>query len=80
MRARIRPLLTASLIALTMGLSGCQMLLDMLSTDTVIDVSCAGDDTVVVGGRDLCAEFEKSGKIDCDVGYKIRLDGQQVCP
>lgn len=77
---RARPLISAVLITLTMGLSGCQMLLDMLSTDTVIDVSCAGDDTVVVGGRDLCKEFEEKGRIECDVGYKIRLDGQQVCP
>ncbi len=60
--------------------SGCQTLLDLLSTDTVIDVSCAGDDTVVVDGRDLCKEFEERGRIECDVGYKIRLDGKQVCP
>lgn len=61
-------------------LGGCQFLLDLLSTDTIIDASCAGDDTVVVDGRDLCEEYEKFGKIDCEVGYRIRLDGKQVCP
>ena len=70
----------ALLLGLAGTLTGCQALLDLLSTDTVIDVSCYGDDTVVVGGRDLCKEFEANGKIECDVGYKIRLDGQQVCP
>jgi hypothetical protein len=73
---------TALLVAGCVGLSGCSMqaILDMLSTDTVLDVSCAGDDTVVVDGRDLCKEFEATGKIECDVGYRIRLDGQTVCP
>lgn len=70
----------ALLLSLAGTLTGCQALLDLLSTDTILDVSCVGDDTVVVDGRDLCAEFEKTGRIDCDVGYKIRLDGQQVCP
>jgi hypothetical protein len=65
---------------LLLTLAGCQILLDLMSTDVVIDASCAGDDTVVVDGRDLCEEFEKFGKIDCVVGYRIRLDGQQVCP
>lgn len=76
-----RPLIHAAAISLCLGLSGCSMqaILDMLSTDTVIDVSCFGDDTVVVDGRDLCAEYEKHGKIDCDVGYRIRLNGETVC-
>jgi hypothetical protein len=60
-------------------LSGCQFLASLLSTDAVIDVSCAGDDTVVVDGRDLCAEYEKFGKIECDVGYRVILDGSVVC-
>jgi hypothetical protein len=63
-----------------LGLSGCELLGDLLTSDTVIDVSCAGDDTVVVDGRDLCEEYEKFGRIECDVGYRIRLDGKQVCP
>ncbi|MCA9568754.1 MAG: hypothetical protein KC656_12970 [Myxococcales bacterium] len=75
-----RSLVHVALVSMCLGLSGCQMLMDLLSTDTVIDVSCAGDDTVVVGGRDLCKEYEKEGRIECDVGYKIRLDGKQVCP
>ena len=62
------------------SLAGCDLLLDLLSTDSVIDASCAGDDTVVVDGRDLCREYETTGRVDCDVGYRIRLDGQQVCP
>ncbi len=61
-------------------LSGCSFLADLLSSDSIIDASCAGTDTVVVDGRDLCEEFEKFGKIDCDVGYRIYLDGQKVCP
>ena len=60
--------------------SGCDLLLDLLSTDTVIDASCAGDDTVVIEGYDLCKDFERRGAVDCSVGYRIRLDGQQVCP
>ena len=60
-------------------LSGCQFLLNLLSTDTVIDVSCVGEDTVVVDGRDLCAEYEQTGRIKCDVGYRIVLDGKVVC-
>jgi hypothetical protein len=60
-------------------LAGCQFLLDLLSTDTVIDVSCAGEDTVVVDGRDLCAEYEQTGHIKCDVGYRVVLDGKVVC-
>ena len=70
----------ALFFALAGSLSGCQMLMDLLSTYTVIDVSCVGDDTVVVGGRDLCKEYESTGRIDCDVGYTIRLNGEQVCP
>lgn len=65
---------------LVLLLSGCQLLLDMLSTDSVINASCQGTDTVVVDGRDLCAEFRATGKVRCDVGYRIRLDGVQVCP
>lgn len=61
-------------------LAGCQLLLDMLSTDAIIDASCQGTDTVVVDGRDLCEEFRNHGRIRCDVGYRIRLDGVQVCP
>lgn len=65
---------------LLLTLAGCQVLLDLLSNDVLIDASCAGDDTVVVDGRDLCAEYEKFGKIDCVVGYRVRLDGVLVCP
>jgi hypothetical protein len=65
---------------LLLGWMGCQFVLDLLSTDSVIDASCQGTDTVVVDGRDLCAEFEATGKVRCDVGYRIRLNGQQVCP
>ena len=61
-------------------LSGCSFLADLLSTDTIIDASCQGTDTVVVADRDLCEEYKKFGKIECDVGYRIYLDGQQVCP
>jgi hypothetical protein len=68
------------LLALLPLLGGCDVLLDLLSTDEVIDASCAGDDTVVVDGRDLCKEYERYGRIECDVGYRIRLDGEQVCP
>jgi hypothetical protein len=67
------------LVSLCM-LSGCDVLLDLLSTDSVIDASCEGDDTVLIDGRDLCKEFETTGRVECDVGYRIRLDGQQVCP
>ena len=71
----------AGVLLCGVSLSGCQLLMDMLSTDTVIDASCAGADTVVVDGVDLCKEYEATGKIStCDVGYKIRLDGVQVCP
>jgi hypothetical protein len=52
----------------------------MLSTDSIVEASCVGDDTVVIDGRDLCKEYEKEGKIECDVGYKIRLNGVTVCP
>jgi hypothetical protein len=42
---------------------------------------CAvGDDTVVIEGYDLCKDFERRGAVECEVGYRIRLDGQQVCP
>lgn len=61
-------------------LAGCAILADLLSTDEKIDVTCKGDDTVVIGGRDICKEYENTGRIDCDVGYKIILDGKQVCP
>lgn len=61
-------------------LPGCELLGDLFSTDAIIDASCAGDDTVVVNGRDLCDEFEKYGKIECVVGYRVRLDGQLLCP
>jgi hypothetical protein len=61
-------------------LGGCEFLATLLSTDTVIDASCAGTDTVVVDGRDLCEEFERTGKVRCDVGYRIVLDGTVVCP
>lgn len=67
------------MIALFFLLGGCDLMLDLLSTDAVIDASCQGDDTVVVDGRDLCKEFKQNGRIECDVGYRIRLDGQQVC-
>lgn len=61
-------------------LSGCSILADLLSTDNTIVASCLGDDTVVVDGRDLCDEYEKFGKVDCVVGYRIRLNGELVCP
>ena len=67
-----------SFVLLMPLLGGCDVLMDLLSTDSVIDASCAGDDTVVIDGRDLCKEYERYGKID--VGYRIRLDGKQVCP
>lgn len=60
-------------------LAGCELLASLMSTDTLIDASCAGTDTVVVDGRDLCAEFEATGKVKCDVGYRIVLDGTVVC-
>lgn len=65
---------------LLLWLGGCQLLLDMLSTDSIIDASCQGTDTVVVDGRDLCQELRTTGRVRCDVGYRIRLDGVQVCP
>jgi hypothetical protein len=61
-------------------LIGCDVIASLLSTDTTIDASCAGDDTVVVDGRDLCKEYEQFGKIECDVGYRVVLDGNVVCP
>lgn len=61
-------------------LAGCELLASLLSTDSFIDASCAGTDTVVVDGRDLCAEFETTGQVRCDVGYRIILDGTVVCP
>ena len=73
----MRNLLVLASLAL---LPGCDVLLDLLSTDSVIDASCEGDDTVLIDGRDLCKEFETTGRVSCDVGYRIRLDGQQVCP
>lgn len=51
----------------------------IFSTDQVIDASCQGDDTVLIDGRDLCEEFERTGKVECTVGYRIVLDGQTVC-
>ena len=68
------------LVVTCMSLSGCQVILDMLSTDAIIDASCEGDDTVVVDGVDLCKQFESTGKIDCVPGYHVRLNGQAVCP
>lgn len=65
---------------LLLTLSACSLLLDLLSTDSVIDATCVGTDTVVVDGRDLCEEYERTGHVTCDVGYRIRLDGVQVCP
>ena len=72
------------------GLCGCQVIADLLSSDTIIDATCydadgdgayeAEDDTVVLGGRDLCAEYARTGRVQCDVGYRIRLNGTQVCP
>ena len=75
---------------MSLGLSGCQVIMDLLSTDTVIDATCydadgdgtfePGDDTVLIDGKDLCQEFRDKGRIECVPGYRIRLDGQQVCP
>jgi len=67
-------------ILTTLSLGGCQFIADLLSTDSIIDASCIGDDTVVIDGRDLCREYEDYGRIKCDVGYRIRLNGTQVCP
>lgn len=67
-------------ILMCVGLTGCEMIADLLSSDTLIEASCIGDDTVVVDGVDLCKEFEEHGKVHCDVGYKIRLNGTTVCP
>ena len=61
-------------------LAGCAQMLALLSNDNVIDATCVGRDTVVVDGRDLCAEFETTGRVRCDVGYVIILDGKQVRP
>jgi hypothetical protein len=61
-------------------LAACDFVMSMLSTDDVIDASCAGTDTVVIDGRDICDEYEKFGRIKCDVGYRIVLDGNVVCP
>ncbi len=61
-------------------LVACTLLTDLLSTNSVIDATCRGTDTVVVDGRDLCAEYEATGRVICDVGYTVRLDGVQVCP
>ena len=69
-----------SLLLLLLLLSGCQILADLFSTDTTVDFTCAGDDTVVIDGKDLCEEYEKFGKLDCVVGYRIRIDGVLVCP
>ncbi len=74
------PLVRTALVLSCLSLSGCQILMDMLSTDTVVEASCVGYDTVIIAGRDLCKEYEKEGKIECDVGYKIRLNGEPVCP
>jgi hypothetical protein len=52
----------------------------LFSSDIGIDASCAGTDTVLVDGRDLCEEYERTGTLDCTVGYRIVLDGEQVCP
>jgi hypothetical protein len=58
----------------------CAFLVDMFSTDTTVDFTCAGDDTVIIDGKDLCEEYEKFGKVDCVVGYRLKIDGQIVCP
>lgn len=63
-----------------LALAACTELLALLSNDTVIDASCLGTDTVVVDGRDLCAEYETTGRVRCDVGYVVVLDGKTVCP
>jgi hypothetical protein len=68
------------LFVLLAPLAGCEFIMSLLSTDTTINVSCAGDDTVVIDGKDICEEYEKFGKVDCDVGYRIKLDGVLVCP
>ena len=65
---------------LLFALTGCQFIADMLSTDDVIDASCVGDETVVIGGNDICKQYETTGHVDCEVGYRIHLDGKQVCP
>ena len=65
---------------LLFALLGCAELLALLSNDTMIDASCVGTDTVVIDGRDICAEYETTGRVRCDVGYVIRLDGETVCP
>ena len=65
---------------LLLSLLGCAQLLALLSNDQVIDATCVGTDTVVIDGRDICAEFETTGRVRCDVGYVIILDGKTVCP
>ncbi|MBT3217989.1 MAG: hypothetical protein HN348_02780 [Proteobacteria bacterium] len=63
-------------------LPGCEILADLFSTDTTVDFTCAGEDTVVIDGRDICDDYEKFGKLDCNelVGYRLRIDGVLVCP
>jgi hypothetical protein len=68
------------LLLACVGLSGCEMLAELFSTDQLIEASCVGDDTVVVDGRDLCQDFERHGKVECEVGYRIKLNGTTVCP
>lgn len=65
---------------LVLMLAGCAFIADLLNSDDVIDATCKGDETVVIGGHDICQEYENTGHVDCEVGYTIRLDGQQVCP
>jgi hypothetical protein len=67
-------------VILLLVLTGCDVLLDLFSTDTYIDVSCAGEDTVIIDGRDICEEYETTGRVKCTVGYRIKLDGKRVCP
>ena len=65
---------------LVLMLTGCAFIADLLNSDEVIDVSCKGDDTVMIGGKDICKEYENTGHVECEVGYTIRLDGATVCP
>lgn len=67
-------------LPLFLSLSGCELMVDLLSSDELIDASCVGDDTVLIDGRDLCQEYERFGRIDCTVGYRVRLNGELVCP
>ena len=44
------------------------------------EMSCAGNGAVVVNGRNLCEEYEATGRLDCRAGDEMQLDGSQVCP